>query len=298
MEKNIFISRTNLVGADARVFLNDFEALGQHLHDLDSKWSYTVGRIRLYDGLYGAYMKLVYNNTFSIIISVDKGNNSNDLWDYDYINGSTLLSTLENPSSWQAIRGGKYTMITIHPPAPDDYVSNYSSYPSVVWFKAPRRPDLTYNTSFLNYGIGLSNYGAVLTMPIIGSFSELAASSIDCYFFEMQNVIDPEEKTWAILCNMTEGPVAETKNNFSTEMLLVSGEHLKLEKLPPEYFTSMKNRGVVPVLTNMCSKQIKYYAPHLYIKETTHDDCFGHIKIEDKYFLAGSGFCLETDEHD
>ena len=296
MEKNIFISRTNLAGGGASLFLNDFETLGQHLHDLDNRWSYTVSPVRLSNRTYGVYMRLVYDNIFSITSYIDKESTDSALWRSDYISSSTSLPRLENPAL-QTGGAGKYTMIT-RLPAPTANGSLYSSYPSTVWFKAPRGTSSTTSTSFLNYGIGLSNYGAVLTMPIVGSFSELAASSIDCYFFEMQSTIDLEEKTWAILCNMTEGPVAETKNDFPTEMFLLSGEHLQLERLPSEYFTSMKNRGVVPVLTNMCSKQIKYYAPHLYIKETAHDDCFGHIKIEDKYFLAGSGFCLETDEHD
>lgn len=296
MEKNIFISRTNLAGGGASLFLNDFEALGQHLHDLDNRWSYTVSPVRLSNRTYGVYMRLVYDNIFSITSYIDKDRTDSALWQSDFISSYTSLPILENPAL-QGIRAGKYTMIT-RLPAPTENSSLYNSYPSTVWLKAPRSTSSTTSTSFLNYGIGLSNYGAVLTMPIVGSFSELAASSIDCYFFEMQNAIDLEEKTWAILCNMTEGPVAETKNDFPTEMFLLSGEHLQLERLPSEYFTSMKNRGVVPVLTNMCSKQIKYYAPHLYIKETAHDDCFGHIKIEDKYFLAGAGFCLETDEHD
>lgn len=295
MEKNIFISRTNLAGEGASLFLNDFEALGQHLHDLDNRWSYTVSPVRFGNYTYGVYMRLVYDNKFSITSYIDKGNSSSDLWQIERIpSGRTqLFFRLADPSLLPS-RLGKYTLITLLP-TPSAYPAQYQNYSSTLWFKSPRVQGS--GTSYLNYGIGLSNYGAMMTIPIVSSLTEVSASSVDCYFFEMQNVIDPEKKTWGMLVNMAEGPTAETKNDFPTEMFLLSGEHLQLEKLPSEYFTSMKNRGVVPVLTNMCSKQIKYYAPHLYIKETAHDDCFGHIKIEDKYFLAGAGFALETDEH-
>ena len=246
-------------------------------------------------------MRLVYDNKFSITSYIDKrssgSGSGSGLWNTELIPSgrSTTFSKAADPSLLTS-RKGKYTLITLLP-TPSEYTDQYQNYSSILCFKNPRNTG-SWTTSYLNYGIGLSNYGAMMTIPIVSSLTEVPASSVDCYFFEMQNVIDPEKKTWGMLVNMAEGPTAETKNDFPTEMLLLSGEHLQLEKLPSEYFTSMKNRGVVPVLTNMCSKQIKYYAPHLYIKETAHDDCFGHIKIEDKYFLAGAGFALETDEHD
>ena len=144
----------------------------------------------------------------------------------------------------------------------------------------------------------------MLTMPFLtsASISSLSPSTADCFLFQMKDALDEEQETGAILMNAAAGPVDETTVNYAgltneTSMnFLTSGEHIQLERLPTEYFTSLAHRGVVPVLTNMCSKQTSYYAPHLYIKETAHDDCFGHVKIEDTYFMAGAGFCLETTE--
>lgn len=293
MEKNIFVSQVNLTTGGIDLFINDCIALGEHLKKLDNKWDYSVGQ--LYS--YGAYMEIAYDNKICISSYVDKETGTSGLWYKRVIPSYAYTFTVLAAPAQLPSRPRTYTLVTLLP-APDAKANLYQNYTSVLNFKAPRATSVEgARSSYLSYGMGLSSYGAVLTIPIVDSLNELPASSIDCYFFEMQSVIDPEKKTWAILCNMAEGPIAETKNDFPTEMFLLSGEHIQLEKLPPEYFTSMAHTGVVPVLTNMCSKQIKYYAPHLYIKETTHNDCFGHIKIEDKYFLAGAGFALETDEH-
>ena len=115
MEKNIFISRTNLSGSGKDLFINDFKALGQHLQSLDSKWSYTAAQHMTY----GVYMRLAYDNKFSITSYIDKDNSSSALWAKERLPALTQrFDKLADPSL-MSTRTMKYTLITLLP-APSD----------------------------------------------------------------------------------------------------------------------------------------------------------------------------------
>ena len=71
-----------------------------------------------------------------------------------------------------------------------------------------------------------------------------------------------------------------------------------IEIFPKEFFADSYNnkKGTIPVLTNMTSKISDYYAPYLYIKETSNEKLFGVVQLGTKKFIAGSYYCLACGE--
>lgn len=306
LEKNVFHTRTNKFATLGPLeIISDMQALGEHLKSLDEKWTFDVGNGMSNSSPTGCLrIALKYQNCCFVI---GFGYSSSQGWIGK--RASTLVSMSYSgmisaqyasgtyPSEPYCVIGLSASVISNNPYSP----SSPKNHPEICHFKEPcPTSGPTPRFQYLNWGIGLTDYGAVLTLPILSNdTTTLSPASIDCYIFSMQNVLDKNKKTWAVLVNMGEPPVDETNSSFYgtsalPTMCLLSGEHTEVEHLPIEYLTSMQHYGTMPVLTNVCSKTTPYYAPHLYIKETAHENCFGHIKIDDTYFLAGAGFCLEA----
>ena len=305
LEKNVFHTRTNKFATLGPFeIISDMQALGEHLKSLDEKWTFDVGNGTNLSAPTGCLrIALKYQNCCFVI---GFGYSSSSGWvgkrtPVSNVSYSAMISAQYTSGSYPS---EPYCVIGL----PASVISNnlYSSsspknHPEICHFKEPCSTSSNPpRFQYLNWGIGLTDYGAVLTLPILSNdTTTLSPASIDCYIFSMQNVLDKDKKTWAVLVNMGEPPVDETNSSFYgtsalPTMCLLSGEHTEVEHLPIEYLTSMQHTGTMPVLTNVCSKTTPYYAPHLYIKETAHENCFGHIKIDDTYFLAGAGFCLEA----
>ena len=309
LEKNVFHTRTNKFAALGPFeIISDMQALGEHLKSLDEKWTFDVGNGISYTSSHPESLRIAlkYQNCCFVIGFGYESTSSSLGWIGKRTPSSSIIYSAMISAQYSSgnIPWEPYCVIGL----PASVISNnpYSAstaknHPEICHFK---EPCLTGSSiprfQYLNWGIGLTDYGAVLTLPILSNdTTTLSPASIDCYIFSMQNVLDKDKKTWAVLVNMGEPPVDETNSSFYgtsalPTMCLLSGEHTEVEHLPIEYLTSMQHYGTMPVLTNVCSKTTPYYAPHLYIKETAHENCFGHIKIDDTYFLAGAGFCLEA----
>lgn len=308
---NKYYARINMTSANNGQLLNDLNELGAHMNSIDSNWEYSSSWERRETNQFMYAFRLTYNKKNALILNFASPTSiSNKL---KWISGGVLRSesltpTLTSRAGLGIVNDISSEILTSvgfpqNPSQIDDTIYSTNSYP-----KKPCSNNYSTSASvhqnFIHWGISLTGYGAMLTMPFLTStsISSLSPSTADCFLFQMKDALDEEQETGAILMNAAAGPVDETTVDYAgltnkTSMnFLMSGEHVQLERLPTEYFTSLAHRGVVPVLTNMCSKQTSYYAPHLYIKETAHDDCFGHVKIEDTYFMAGAGFCLETTE--
>lgn len=305
---NKYYARINMTAVNNGQLLNDLNELGAHMNSIDPNWEYASswGRKITNPNMFMYAFRLTYNKKNALILNFASPTSTSvaSKWiSSTLLSKESLTPTLATRPSLGAVNDISLTSVgfpsnTSHI---DDIAYSTNSYP-----KKPCSSNFSIhsNQNFIHWGIGLTGYGAMLTIPFLTSanISSLPPSTADCFLFQMKNALDEEQETGAILMNAAAGPVDETTVDYAgltneTSMnFLTSGEHIQLERLPTEYFTSLAHRGVVPVLTNMCSKQTSYYAPHLYIKETAHDDCFGHVKIEDTYFMAGAGFCLETTE--
>ena len=306
---NKYYARINMTSESNGQLLNDLNELGAHMNSIDPNWEYSSSWGGRTNNQFTYAFRLTYNEKNALILNFASPTHASDK--SKWITSGMLRSENLTPTSTSRACLGVVNDISPeiltsgslpqNPSQIDDTKYSTKSYP-----KNPCSNN--YSTSshqiFIHWGISLTGYGAMLTMPFLtsASISSLSPSTADCFLFQMKDALDEEQETGAILMNAAAGPVDETTVDYAgltneTSMnFLTSGEHIQLERLPTEYFTSLAHRGVVPVLTNMCSKQTSYYAPHLYIKETAHDDCFGHVKIEDTYFMAGAGFCLETTE--
>ncbi len=309
---NKYYARINMTPESNGQLLNDLNELGAHMNSIDPNWEYSNSwgrRISSSNQIMYAF-RLTYNKKNALIL-----NFASPTYIYNkskWISSDMLRSESLTPTSASRACLGVVNDISPEILASVGFPRNVSQIDDTRYSinSYPKNPcsNNNYSTSdlqnFIHWGISLTGYGAMLTMPFLTSesISSLSPSTADCFLFQMKDALDEEQETGAILMNAAAGPVDETTVDYAgltneTSMnFLTSGEHIQLERLPTEYFTSLAHRGVVPVLTNMCSKQTSYYAPHLYIKETAHDDCFGHVKIEDTYFMAGAGFCLETTE--
>ena len=304
---NKYYARINMTAEGNGQLLNDLNELGAHMNSIDPNWTYSSKWNRRINNQTIYAFRLDYNKKNALILNCASpvGIGVNTKW---IENGLLIRTSLEVDS---ADKAGLGIVNNISSASSTDFTSDTSlvdrtQYSTKSYSKMPFSNNYSTNNrqTFMHWGIGLTGYGAMLTLPFLtpDSISSLAPSTADCFLFQMKDALEEEKETGAILMNAAAGPVNETTVDYvgstsETSMnFLTSGEHIQLERLPTEYFTSLAYRGTVPVLTNMCSKQTSYYAPHLYIKETAHDDCFGHVKIEDTYFMAGAGFCLETTE--
>lgn len=151
----------------------------------------------------------------------------------------------------------------------------------------------------IGWSIGLTQYGAILTCPIVGTGSSLRVENTtqNCFITVLRDVADESDITPAIFCFSHSVNLSDTDSGFSNyPFYLISNATQEVEELPGNYFRSCATPATIPVLTPMSSKSTLYYAPHLYVKETNSSDCYGHIRLEDTYFLAGSAMCLETGE--
>lgn len=306
---NKYYARINMTSEGNGQLLNDLNELGAHMNSIDPNWEYSSKWGNKIPNQIIYAFRLTYNSRNALILNCasPRGIGVNSKW----IANGLLTETSLNVDS--AAKAGIGIVNNISSASSADFTSNTAlvdetQYSTKSYSKKPFSNNYSTNSgqhrAFMHWGIGLTGYGAMLTLPFLTSDSipSLAPSTADCFLFQMKDALEEEKETGAILMNAAAGPVDETTVDYvgstsETSMnFLTSGEHIQLERLPTEYFTSLAYRGTVPVLTNMCSKQTSYYAPHLYIKETAHDDCFGHVKIEDTYFMAGAGFCLETTE--
>ena len=151
----------------------------------------------------------------------------------------------------------------------------------------------------IGWSIGLTQYGAILTCPIVATGSSLRVENTtqNCFITALRDVADESDITPAIFCFSHSVNLPDTDSSFSYyHFYLISNATQEVEELPGSYFRSCVTPATIPVLTPMSSKSTLYYAPHLYVKETNSSDCYGHIRLEDTYFLAGSAMCLETGE--
>lgn len=306
---NKYYARINMTSVNNGQLLNDLNELGAHMNSIDPNWECfsSWGRREINQFMYA--FRLTYNKKNALILNFASptGIGVQSKW----ISSGMLRREDLTPTSASEAGLGVVNDISPEILASVGFPHNVSQIDDIIYStnSYPKNPcSNNYSTNnrqnFIHWGISLTGYGAMLTMPFLTSesISSLSPSTADCFLFQMKDALEEEKETGAILMNAAAGPVDETTVDYAgltneTSMnFLTSGEHIQLERLPTEYFTSLAHRGVVPVLTNMCSKQTSYYAPHLYIKETAHDDCFGHVKIEDTYFMAGAGFCLETTE--
>lgn len=305
---NKYYARINMTVEGNEQLLNDLNELGAHMNSIDPKWEYASSWGRQSGNQYIYAFRLTYNEKNALILNfaspTEIGNQTKWL-SSGHLGADSITPTLADQACLGLVNDISFRSSSANFPGNisqiDDTQYSTKSYP-----KKPYVANYSMSSfqTFIHWGIGLTRYGAILTIPFSTSanISFLSPSTADCFLFQMKDALDEEKETGAILMNAAAGPVDETTTDYagstsSTSMnFLTSGEHIQLERLPTEYFTSLAHRGVVPVLTNMCSKQTSYYAPHLYIKETAHSDCFGHVKIEDTYFMAGAGFCLETAE--
>lgn len=165
---------------------------------------------------------------------------------------------------------------------------------------SPKTKQLPSSTaSGIGWSIGLTQYGAILTCPIVGYFGTLSVGNTtqNCFITVLRDVADESDITPAIFCYSNSTNLPDTNSSFSNSpFYLISNATQEVEELPGNYFRSCITPATIPVLTPMSSKSTLYYAPHLYVKETNSSDCYGHIRLEDTYFLAGSAMCLETGE--
>lgn len=165
---------------------------------------------------------------------------------------------------------------------------------------SPKTKQVSSSTgSGIGWSIGLTQYGAILTCPIVATGSSLRVENTtqNCFITVLRDVADESDITPAIFCFSHSVNLPDTDSSFSNyPFYLISNATQEVEELPGNYFRSCVTPATIPVLTPMSSKSTLHYAPHLYVKETNSSDCYGHIRLEDTYFLAGSAMCLETGE--
>ena len=298
MTLNTFHVQKNITADNNVLLRHDLWSLGEHLKAIDEKWNYHFFEDSISSGL-GFKFKITYENkkTFIFTIKWDLNNGWETKSNYTPLKNTIETGSLE---SWRCV------LYSNMDDPPTELFSSITKRPCRYYYKKPYdvfiNPQNQYS-QYLHWGIGLTGYGAMLTIPFFtdNEIENISPSSVDCFFFNVENATNKEDNSGAILMNMGIPPVDETAENYAidtdgSQLFLAIGNHTQLERIPSDYFSSLRNRGELPVLVNLCSKETSYYAPHLYIKETAHENCFGHIKLEDTYFLAGSGFCLETTE--
>ena len=144
---------------------------------------------------------------------------------------------------------------------------------------------------------------ALSTEPSPGSFHILKSANLSIFFTKLKNLNDNEEAECpAIFFVNSKEPEADDSTVISPLTsfcaFCLSPCLPMIEIFPKEFFADSYNnkKGTIPVLTNMTSKISDYYAPYLYIKETSNEKLFGVVQLGTKKFIAGSYYCLACGE--
>lgn len=168
-----------------------------------------------------------------------------------------------------------------------------------VFLRTQRNSSIQY----WSWAIGLTKYGAVLSLPSRSENSNstyCSLQSLQCFFTYMRDIEEDSIRTPAIFLWREDNEIGDTSSieNSTAYSIFYQNELSEptVDALSYRYFAPCTTLATIPVLTPICSKTSMFYAPHLYIKETNSAGCYGHIRLEDTYFLAGCGLCLETGE--
>lgn len=129
----------------------------------------------------------------------------------------------------------------------------------------------------------------------------LSSAYLNIYFTNLVNLNNKKDTFPAIFFVNAKEPETEnsaTKNYSNFNSCCLSPALDSIEIFPKEFFGDAlaDKKGTIPVLVNMTSKTSDYYAPYLYIKETSSEHLFGIVQLGDKKFIAGSYFCLQCTE--
>lgn len=138
------------------------------------------------------------------------------------------------------------------------------------------------------------NTGAADTWPC----HILSSAYLNIYFTNLVNLNNKEDTFPAIFFVNAKEPETEdgaVKDYATFNSCCLSPALDSIEIFPKEFFGDAlaDEKGTIPVLVNMTSKTSDYYAPYLYIKETSSEHLFGIVQLGDKKFIAGSYFCLQ-----
>lgn len=126
----------------------------------------------------------------------------------------------------------------------------------------------------------------------------LSSAYLNIYFTQLVNLNNKEDTFPAIFFVNAKEPETEdgaVKDYSTFSSCCLSPALDSIEIFPKEFFGDAlaDEKGTIPVLVNMTSKTSDYYAPYLYIKETSSEHLFGIVQLGDKKFIAGSYFCLQ-----
>ena len=126
----------------------------------------------------------------------------------------------------------------------------------------------------------------------------LSSAYLNIYFTQLVNLNNKGDTFPAIFFVNAKEPETEdgaVKDYSTFSSCCLSPALDSIEIFPKEFFGDAlaDEKGTIPVLVNMTSKTSDYYAPYLYIKETSSEHLFGIVQLGDKKFIAGSYFCLQ-----
>lgn len=133
-------------------------------------------------------------------------------------------------------------------------------------------------------------------------FHILKSSNLSIFFTKLQNLNNSSEPEAPAIffVNAKEPEIDDStgKNYSSFKACCLSPCLSTIEVFPNEFFADAlaDRKGTIPVLTSMTSKISDYYAPYLYIKETSNEKLFGVVQLGTKKFIAGSYYCLACGE--
>lgn len=133
-------------------------------------------------------------------------------------------------------------------------------------------------------------------------FHILKSSNLSIFFTKLQNLNSSSEleapAIFFVNAKEPENDDSTGKNYSSFKACCLSPCLSTIEVFPKEFFADAlaERKGTIPVLTNMTSKISDYYAPYLYIKETSNEKLFGVVQLGTKKFIAGSYYCLVCGE--
>ncbi len=150
--------------------------------------------------------------------------------------------------------------------------------------------DSRIKSDYISYSIARTAYGvAFSTMPYISDMKvSLSDGYLQCFFTKFENY-EGQEINGFIFCGNSNDDTESTKSYISSE------EHLRLESFSASSSFGGGNANQT-VLLNAVSYTNRLMCRHLFKKFQTENKKFGRTKLNGKFFISGSHFCLEGRE--
>lgn len=214
--------------------------------------------------------------------------------------GNTLLSVREG---WTALMEYRIYLDTVHESyfemaivRRDSYISTYVFiFNGTIYEK--RLPSAQVDSTA--WYIGITKYGVILSPPSCDDYSR-DTRTLCCFLTYAQDISNSESKApCVVMWRGGNGNTDQSSYNDEWRSFYIATplyENVETTLNISTFYLNPDYMAPVPVLVPFVSKVGYYFTPHLYIKETNSVGCYGHIRLEDTYFLAGNTFCLETGE--